>query len=79
MRIIDIRDSINRKSDFRLDEHKLSSILHRVKDKESPNEELIKSLSKIYTLNDDVIEYCKDIDFSNINKSGTGSKRSMRW
>jgi hypothetical protein len=74
VRINDIRSHINYMSNYKMDEHKLSSILHRIEIKDSPNAELIRSLSKLYTLSDDVVKYCNEIDFNDINKSGTGAR-----
>jgi len=93
MKIIDIRDEIlNISSKIKKEnilkriilpfeiEKKTTSLLHRIKNKENPNEELLSGLEKIFSNYTDIIiseelkNYCKNIDFNKIFKQGTGAR-----
>ena len=83
MTIVMINKKLILLSNGRLDSIKLTSILHRIKKQDAPNEKLFKGVKKICPdLNEVEIENLKDfietINFNKIGSFGRGSDKRTR-
>jgi len=74
MTIPEIRDVICSEIGYIL-EKKITSMLHRVKNKETPNQEILTFLEKRdFYISDTLLNFIKNIDFSNLRNNKHGGR-----
>jgi hypothetical protein len=85
MTITSIRDSLVSLAKYRLDEHKVSSLLHRIKVKVDPKDKLRDGLKKMIQFDEDdfkpLEEFIETLDFDDISKpkhGGRGADKGKR-
>jgi len=78
MRVTDVRDMITTETGSYFIEHKISSLIHRIKNKENPNEELLKGLLKFLIIEDKLKEKIMELDFSNLKKGKMGRGKDKK-
>jgi len=66
--------TVSRKSGFYFTREKMVSLLHRIKVKEDPRQEMTKYFEKFGELNNEMKELIEEIDLKNIAKSKHGGR-----